>query len=580
MKQLKVLLALMALSQVGWAGSPRLLADVNGDDMADIVGFGTKGVSVSLSDGSDFDKAKLWLEDFGQKQGWKSDTTLRKIADVNGDGMADIVGFGNNGVMVALSSSSGFDKAKLWVSDFGYKQGWRNDRSLRILADVNGDDMADIVGFGNNGVMVALSNGSGFDNAKLWVRDFGFKQGWRNNKSLRFMSDVNGDGKADIVGFGNNGVMVALSSGSSFDNTRLWVNDFGYKQGWRNEKDIRLMSDINGDGKADIIGFGNNGVMVALSSGSDFDNTKLWSEDFGYKQEWRNEKHLRLMADVDGDGSNDVIGFGNSGASVSTSTGWGLGDASLWLDNFGYDQGWRVDFSPYQGALSTKQPIKPVKMPVIPTYTKFPVEAGAHALTNNGDMVVYGAITGLMYSLNIETGKSTFIYDLNKFIPDILIGGLAYIGGSRYYYSGAHKGTINYLDTATGTSRKIVSGIFPDGIELYNNKIYSITDDGYGVLTIYSTSGNKLGTLSTGIDDIVAIAHTDRYLYILSEDGDVYQTDPETGNTRLAVNNSGFTEGDSFGGLEGIDIFKNHIYMTNVDDSTIYRVDLDIRSIE
>ena len=334
----------------GWTNdtSLRKMADVNGDGMADIVGFGSEGIKVALSNGSDFDNASLWLNDFGYNQGWRKDKSLRILADVNGDGMTDIVAFGNKGISVALSTGSDFGQASLWVQDFGYNQGWRNDKGLRMMADVNGDGKADIVGFGNNGVSVALSNGNSFVNAQRWVNDFGYKQGWRNNKGLRFMSDVNGDGKADIVGFGNNGVSVALSNGNSFVNAQRWVNDFGYNQGWRNNKGLRLMSDVNGDGKVDIVGFGNNGVSVAYSNGNSFTGTSRKIDDFGYNQGWKNNKHLRLMADVDGDGADDVVGFGNTGISVSPSTGQNFDSSSLWLNDLGYNQGWEVDFTPYQ----------------------------------------------------------------------------------------------------------------------------------------------------------------------------------------------------------------------------------------
>ena len=381
---------------------PRIMADVNGDDMEDIIGFGTKGVSVALSNGSGFDSANLWLNNFGYDQGWTSDTTLRKMADVNGDGLADVVGFGTTGVFVALSNGSGFDDASLWLADFGYAQGWRLDKGLRVLADVNGDTKADIVAFGNNGVSVALSNGSDFNNARLWVNDFGYNQGWRNDKGLRmladvngdnqadivafgnagvsvalsggssfvnarrwvddfgynqgwrndkglrYMADVNGDTKADIVAFGNNGVSVAISNGNSFVNAQRWVDDFGYNQGWRNEKGLRMMSDVNDDGKADIVAFGNNGVSIAISNGSDFENSSRWLDDMGYDQGWRNDTHLRVTSDVNGDGYADVVGFGNTGVSVGTSTGADFSNASLWLNDFGFNQGWKVDFSPFQ----------------------------------------------------------------------------------------------------------------------------------------------------------------------------------------------------------------------------------------
>jgi hypothetical protein len=43
------------------------------------------------------------------------------------------------------------------VSNFGaVAGGWRIDRHPRLTADVNGDGRADIVGFGNAGVWVSL----------------------------------------------------------------------------------------------------------------------------------------------------------------------------------------------------------------------------------------------------------------------------------------------------------------------------------------------------------------------------------------------------------------------------------------
>ena len=68
----------------------------------------------------------------------------------------------------------------------------------------------------------------------------------------------------------------------------------------------------------------------------------------GYDQGWRNDTHLNRTSDVNGDGYADVVGFGNTGVSVGTSTGADFSNASLWLNDFGFNQGWKVDFSPFQ----------------------------------------------------------------------------------------------------------------------------------------------------------------------------------------------------------------------------------------
>jgi hypothetical protein len=143
---------------------PRQVADVNGDHMADIVGFGKDGVWVALAaGGGSFGQPIFQLGVFAPKDGWVSDNTYpRDVADVNNDGMADIVGFGENGAWVAFAKGGGaFGTPSLQLGTFAHSAGgWTSEDAYpRQMADVNGDHAADIVGFGQNGVWEALSNG-------------------------------------------------------------------------------------------------------------------------------------------------------------------------------------------------------------------------------------------------------------------------------------------------------------------------------------------------------------------------------------------------------------------------------------
>jgi len=99
------------------------------------------------------------------------------------------------------------------LDGYGYEAGdWRVERHPRFLADLTGDGRADIVGFGNRGVYVALSNGNGaFRNLGMVLEDaYGYETGdWRVERHPRFLADLAGDRRADIVGFGNDGVYVS-----------------------------------------------------------------------------------------------------------------------------------------------------------------------------------------------------------------------------------------------------------------------------------------------------------------------------------------------------------------------------------
>ena len=330
---------------------PRTLVDVNGDGLPDIVGFANNGVNVAINNSNGFNAPTSWLNNqYGTMQGWTDNSTFpRFVEDVNGDGLPDIVGFSNNGPTVALNTGSSFREAAFGFSgQFGTTQGWVNNNvNPRTLVDVNGDGLPDIVGFANSGVYVAINNGNRFNALTLWLyNQYGTTQGWTDNNTFpRVVVDVNGDGLPDIVGFSNNGPTVALNTGSSFREPNSWLSgQFGVSHGWvNNNVNPRTLVDVNGDGLPDIVGFANSGVYVAINNGNGFNTPTFWlNNQYGTSQSWTdNNTNPRFLVDVNGDGLPDIVGFSNNGPTVALNTGSSFRESYSWLSGqFGVSQGW------------------------------------------------------------------------------------------------------------------------------------------------------------------------------------------------------------------------------------------------
>ena len=339
---------------MSWSGQswgpdqPRYAVDLTGDGAADIVGFGLDGIWASLNNGNGtFQLPNMVLCGFSFHTGWTVSRHPRFVADLTGDGRADIVGFGDEGVWTAQNNGDGtFQHIEFGVAGFGYSQGWRVDRHPRFVTDITGDGKADLIGFGDDGVWVALGNGDGtFQSPNFAVADLGYNQGWRVGQDPRYVIDVTGDGKADVVGFDDDGVWVALGNGDgTFQPPSLVLADFNSAHGWDGTRHLRILGDLNGDHRGDIIGFGDAGVYAALSNGDGtFAAATFILAAMGYDDGWRIENNPRFAADVSGDGQADLIGFGDDGVWVSVTGGSG---AQLVLEGFCYDQGWQVDRHP------------------------------------------------------------------------------------------------------------------------------------------------------------------------------------------------------------------------------------------
>ena len=322
----------------GWSSNdtyPRALADVSGDGMADIVGFSSAGVYESLATGGgQFAMPTFELAAFGvDAGGWSSnDTYPRTLADVNGDTRADIIAFSAAGVYESLATAGGhFAMPTFELAAFGTDAGgWSSDDTYpRELADVNLDGRADIIGFGAAGVYESLATTGGhFAMPTFELAAFGtIAGGWSSDNTYpRALADVNGDTRADIVGFGADGVYVSLGTGGGhFAAPTFELAAFGTNAGGWTSQDLypRTLPDVNADGMADIVGFGADGVSVSLATGGGhFASPTFQLPAFGANAGgWNSDNaYPRQLADITGDGKADIIGFATNGVWTSTSS--------------------------------------------------------------------------------------------------------------------------------------------------------------------------------------------------------------------------------------------------------------------
>jgi peptidoglycan/xylan/chitin deacetylase (PgdA/CDA1 family) len=242
------------------------LADVNGDGRADVCAKMGFGVACSVVERSGQCGPALKWSLFPDRSDAPSardpgDSPIH-FGDLDGDGKSDVCASSARGLVCALSSGHAFGEERVWASSSG-TDGWLspdNERWLQ-LADVDGDGRADACGRGAGGVVCALSTGKGFGKAVRWTTEDGL-----DSASWLGVADVNGDDRADICGFVSGRVMCALSTGRGFTQPTVWFAAGASPESSRLLAGSSLaLGDVNGDGRADLCGYGPDGVLCAMA---------------------------------------------------------------------------------------------------------------------------------------------------------------------------------------------------------------------------------------------------------------------------------------------------------------------------
>ncbi|WP_092132525.1 FG-GAP-like repeat-containing protein [Polaromonas sp. YR568] len=298
----------------GWTSSayPRRFADVNGDGMPDIVLIdkdeAVAHVFLAKGDGS-FLAQPVSTDVNGS--GWTESAYPRYLIDVNGDGRADLVMAANSEaeVYVFLGQANGSFSQQAVVTDVN-GSGWISSAYPRRFADVNGDGLLDFVLIDKDEAVpyVFLGKEDGSFMAQPVSTDVN-GSGWTESAYPRYLMDVNGDGRADLVMVANSEAQVHVFLGQengSFSQQALSTDVDG--SGWTSSAFSRQFADVNGDGLPDFILISKDEAVphVFLGKGDGTFLGQPVSTDIDGNG-WAESTYLRNFADINGDGRADLV---------------------------------------------------------------------------------------------------------------------------------------------------------------------------------------------------------------------------------------------------------------------------------
>jgi hypothetical protein len=321
------------------------MGDINGDALADVCARGNGGMRCWLSIGDGFNADTIVGPEWSDGNGWEAEkyyATIRML-DMNGDGMADLCGRGPGGIQCYLANGEGFDDG-LPGPELSDANGWGSPQYYATIrsGDITGDGMDDLCARGAAGFMCWPSTGDGFGEqigGPTW-NDAG---GWgemRHWATIR-LADITGDGLMDLCARGPGGIECFPSTGEGFGEVvpgPTLTNDTG----WHDQTNYLPLrwGDINGDGLTDVCARADAGMLCWLSFGDSFGKAMdgpAMSDGNG----WFQAKYYNAirLTDVDGDGKADLCARKPEGLKCWLSDGSGFPESWIgpeWSDASGW----------------------------------------------------------------------------------------------------------------------------------------------------------------------------------------------------------------------------------------------------
>ena len=235
---------------------PLAVADLNGDGIPDILAAGGDGLTVlmggpGLSFGTPRHYAQAVAGDgIGFIVRYQS-----QILDVNGDGIPDVVSAGPNGIYISYGHADGtFGSAPAYEATevIGYAS----------VADFNGDGIADLAATGDANIKVSLGKGDGTFAAPVAAPNgdgaLNFSTPLSATGAHIAHGDFNGDGKLDLLAIASPSIYVyntylLLGNGDGTFQSPVPVPDSSNLWPMYSQLTDAAVYDVNHDGRSDLV---------------------------------------------------------------------------------------------------------------------------------------------------------------------------------------------------------------------------------------------------------------------------------------------------------------------------------------
>lgn len=320
-------MGLTALSLLIGSGQPVVHAAGNSPGLSGGGGKGPFLRAASLSQDMAFQQLPLWSDGAGWNQPQYYETI--QMADVDGDGREELIIRGPNGILVQ-HFERGADHGQ-WVPLANYelawsdKNGWDQPQYYKTIqcADIDGDGRAEILARGPGGIVgykynVATQNldpipstgSEGLSDAGGW--------GQPQYYSTIHFGDIDGDGIDELICRGYADIIIWKFGGGQWTAiTRgpKWADDPGSSSDgtqWNLPQYYSTIqsADVDGDGRAEVIGRSKNGIRVgkynpSTGAWTETQGPTSWTDSGGYNQSsyYTTLRH----ADIDGDGQEELM---------------------------------------------------------------------------------------------------------------------------------------------------------------------------------------------------------------------------------------------------------------------------------